>query len=301
MSIIDSDVELRLTPEMAGVRMTPEEFDAVTDCDELYKFELVHGVLVATPPPSEGERGPNEQLGYFLRCYQEHHPQGSSLDLTLPESEIRTADSRRRADRAVWAGLGRTPSVRRDMPTIAIEFVSKGKRDFQRDYVDKRDEYTAAGLQEYWIIDRFRRCMTGIRRDGDAFTEIVAHEDEVYTTPQLPGFELPLAKLLAVADELEEANSAGDSEQRVLFALCALEIRCADNLRFPAIDLVGTRHVECLEFQSAEHHVGKKLLLWLCDDSAWSSLRIEYLQTRRAGKIQSTVFVDGHAVRTRSF
>ncbi|MBV8608140.1 MAG: hypothetical protein JO034_11865, partial [Singulisphaera sp.] len=28
-----------------GMLMAPEEFDAVTDCDELYQYELIHGVL----------------------------------------------------------------------------------------------------------------------------------------------------------------------------------------------------------------------------------------------------------------
>jgi Uma2 family endonuclease len=35
--------------------MTPEEFDAVTDYDERFAYELVNGVLVVTPIPSEAE------------------------------------------------------------------------------------------------------------------------------------------------------------------------------------------------------------------------------------------------------
>ena len=62
-----------------------------------------------SPTPSRKERHPNEELGYLLRQYQEDHPQGSSLDLTLPEETIETKQNRRRADRAIWAGLGRDP------------------------------------------------------------------------------------------------------------------------------------------------------------------------------------------------
>ncbi len=190
--------------------MTIDEFDAADECDELYRYELVHGVLVVTPPPSEGERGPNEELGFLLKLYKKDHPQGSALDLTLPESQIRTGDSCRRADRAIWAGLGRVPRVRHDVPTIVVEFVSAGKRDFQRDYVDKRDEYLAIGVQEYWIIDRFRRLMTVLRQDGKKIIETEIMEHMTYTTSLLPGFELPLTKLFEVSDSLEQADSDAD-------------------------------------------------------------------------------------------
>ena len=79
-------------------------------------------------------------------------------------------------------------------------------RDFQRDYIDKRDEYLRAGVREYWIIDRFRRRMTVVRGEAGQATEVVITEQETYTTSLLPGFALPLAQLLAVADALEDAG-----------------------------------------------------------------------------------------------
>ena len=166
---------IRLGPELAGTLMTTDEFDAAGDCDERWNYELIHGVLVVVPPPSEGERGPNEELGYLLRRYQRQHPQGKALDWTLPQSFIKTAN-RRRADRVIWTGLGRTPSVRRDLPTIAVEFVSEGKRNRQRDYVEKRDEYVTAGIEEYWIIDRFSRTMTVVTNHDSG--ELVLRENE---------------------------------------------------------------------------------------------------------------------------
>jgi Uma2 family endonuclease len=62
------------------------------------------------------------------------------------------------------------------------------------------------GVKEYWIIDRFRRRLTVVRGGTDPATEIVITEQDTYTTPLLPGFELPLAQLLAVADALEAAE-----------------------------------------------------------------------------------------------
>ncbi len=56
--------------------MTPEEFDATPEraFDDRYRYELIRGVLVVTPPPGSGERGPNDELGYLLRLLQGDQP-----------------------------------------------------------------------------------------------------------------------------------------------------------------------------------------------------------------------------------
>ena len=203
MSTTAAPPDYEISLASAGIRMTPAEFDAVTEYDEEYRYELVHGVLVVTPIPGEVEADPNEELGYLLRKYQENHPQGSAMSLTLPERYIRTHDSRRRADRVVWAGLGRLPDPKVDVPTIAVEFVSSGKRNHQRDYVEKRDEYLALGVVEYWIIDRFQRIMTVYTRGPQGPVDRVIRETETYRTDLLPGFALPLARLQAAADAWE--------------------------------------------------------------------------------------------------
>ena len=194
-------IRQRFSPSSSGLRMSPEEFDAMTRYDDRYRYELVNGVLVVSPPPLEAERGPNDHLGYMLIRYRDDHPQGSSLDDTLPEHELAPGDDRRRADRVIWAGLGRVPDLTKDVPTIAVEFVSVGKRDWLRDYEEKRREYLAMGVSEYWVIDRFRRTMTVYRNPPRGPAEQVIVEAGVYRTDLLPGFELPLAQLLAEADD----------------------------------------------------------------------------------------------------
>ena len=87
------------------------------------------------------------------------------------------------------------------MPTIAVEFVSAGRRNRERDYTDKRREYLEAGVVEYWIIDRFGRRLTSVHNDSAGQQEVVVPEEGVYRSPLLPGFELVLAPLLAVADQ----------------------------------------------------------------------------------------------------
>jgi Uma2 family endonuclease len=153
-----------------------------------------------SPTPLRNERDPNEELGYLLRVYQETHPRGYSLDVTLAEEEIPAGGNRRRVDRAIWAGLGRLPR-RRETPTIAVEFVSAGRRNRERDYLAKRDEYMSIGINEYWVIDRFERTMTVFSRRN---RKRVIREDQSYKTDLLPGFELPIARLFALADRWPE-------------------------------------------------------------------------------------------------
>ena len=177
------------------------------------RYELINGVLVVSPRPGIGERDPNEELGYLLRQYRETSPHGSVVDATVPEQIIHTS-SRRCPDRVIWTGLGRTPYEEQDIPAIVVEFVSKRRRDAIRDYEVKRDEYLSAGVKEYWVIDRFRRIMT-VYRPGTTgpICEIVL-EAQTYETNLLPGFVLPLSRLLATANQWQHNPNPGRSQSR---------------------------------------------------------------------------------------
>lgn len=189
---------LLLDAGAAGIRLSPNEFDAA-EFEPGWRYELINGVLVVSPHTLPQERGPNERLGHWLLSYQEQHPQGAALDRTLPEHDIHVGGQRRRADRVIWAGLGRRPDPA-ETPTIAIEFVSAGRRNLIRDYEQKRHEYESIGVREYWVFNRFDRTVTVYLPGGK---KLVRRENETYATDLLPGFELPLADLLAAADDWE--------------------------------------------------------------------------------------------------
>lgn len=201
-SVVELGPPAKLGPDANGILMSPEEFDAIDDYDDCYRYELIRRVVVVSPIAAESQDDPNEELGHLLRMFRDVHPQGAALDKTLPERYLYLRDgSRRQADRVIWCGLGRLPQPTLDVPAIVVEFVSRRRRDWRRDYIDKRAEYQALGVQEYWVIDRFRRQMTVFFLDG---TERVIAESETYESPVLPGFRLPLARLLAISDEWEK-------------------------------------------------------------------------------------------------
>jgi Uma2 family endonuclease len=205
MSAVATIEQSEIGREDNGRLMTPEEFDAIEHYDDFYRYELINGVLIVSPMAGPGERDPNEELGHWLREYQEDHP--GIIDKTLFEEYIRTGDNRRRADRVIWTGLGRLPNVKVDVPSIVVEFVSKDKRGRQRDYVAKREEYLNVGVQEYWIIDRFLRKMTVCRRENERIDENIIGENESYSTSLLPSFHLTLKDLLGLADIWTDADS----------------------------------------------------------------------------------------------
>src|SRR4051812_25944923 len=112
-------------PEDNGLLLTPAEFDQA-DFDDDHRFELINGVLIVSPIPSEREVSPNQYLGTMLERYQEDHPNGSAMCSTLPERYVKIGDNRRRPDRLIWASLGRKPN-RGENPSIIVEFVSQRK------------------------------------------------------------------------------------------------------------------------------------------------------------------------------
>ena len=181
---------------LAGMLMTPEEFDAIDEADENYKYELIHGVLVVTPPPLEEERGPNERLGNLLYLYQTQNPQGSAVDDTLTEQHIPTPDSRRRADRVIWAGLGRAEPT--EGPTGDRRRVRLGREKELAPRLPRKTRRVPcrghSRILDYRPLRPHHDCLQA-RWPGRRHPQ-----NGRYQTPLLPGFELPLAALLTVAD-----------------------------------------------------------------------------------------------------
>jgi Uma2 family endonuclease len=192
----------QLGPYSNGAQLMPWEFDEA-EFEPGYRYELVNGVVIVSPPPDRKERDPNEEFGRWLRNYQETDPQGSSLDWTVFEETVHIGPNRRRVDRAIWAGLGRLPH-KNEAPTITIEFVSAGQRSAERDYTIKRDEYRSAGVTEYWIIDRFTHTVTvHLFSQGKVVTKVYTRR-QTLKTRHLPGFKVSLARLFELADRWED-------------------------------------------------------------------------------------------------
>ena len=174
----------KLDATCAGMPLTPPEFDAVTEADAAFWYELIRGLLIVRPDPSPERARVIDRLGRLLQNYELDHPNGSLIDETLPGRYVRVPNgNRRRADRVVWCGLGREPDEAADVPTIVVEVVSPARRDRVRDYEVKRSEYRAAGVRDYWILDRVGPRLTVVTQTDEAVFEA----GDAYESPLLPG------------------------------------------------------------------------------------------------------------------
>jgi Uma2 family endonuclease len=81
------------------------------------------------------------------------------------------------------------------VPAIVIEIVSRGQE--ARDYEQKRADYLAAGVMEYWIIDPQAQSMLVLKRRGDVWVEERIKRTGKYSTYLIPGFEFDLKPVLA--------------------------------------------------------------------------------------------------------
>ena len=185
-------VKLRVGPRDHGRRIGFDEF-AEADFQEGYHYELARGVIEVTDVPAVWHdlmlMAINLQFdGYILQTPGEIY-----LYATQPRLRLPAMESDRHPDRAIY--LAPPPdgeSWTGWIPDIAIEVVSPGRENRQRDYVTKREEYLVAGVREYWIIDRDEEELIVLLRMGDTWSEKRFSAEVKYETPLLPGFTLDL-------------------------------------------------------------------------------------------------------------
>jgi Uma2 family endonuclease len=81
-------------------------------------------------------------------------------------------------------------------PEIVVEVLSPGADNQRRDRAEKLSLYSRQRVQEYWLIDPSLRLVEVFRHDGRTL-ELVAtlSGDDALTSPLLPGFSCPLARL----------------------------------------------------------------------------------------------------------
>jgi Uma2 family endonuclease len=81
-------------------------------------------------------------------------------------------------------------------PELAIEILSPGRANEERDRKAKLALYSRRGVLEYWIVD-WRAELVEIYRRAEAALQLVAtlYRDDTITTPLLPGFALAVQKL----------------------------------------------------------------------------------------------------------
>jgi hypothetical protein len=189
-----------ISREWNGTLMTPEEFDHATDWDPEFSYELINGVLIVTPSPSPGERGPNDLLAHLLLEIPRRTSEGGALNATLPEHTLSVGDNRRRADRVIWCGFNRNVDMSIDVSEHCDRNGFRHPPEPQAGLPGETPGIPGdrrAGILDHGPVRAARRGHS-VGRKGRV--SVLAHRVRHAHNPLLPGFELALSRWLAEAD-----------------------------------------------------------------------------------------------------
>lgn len=145
--------------------------------DDGNKYELIHGELYVTPPPTDSHETiaarltrlldpfvAAHDLGYVYRAKAVVRVRGSEVE---PDLFVRQPHPDPEGD---WDTA--------PIPILVVEIVSPSTR--RRDYGPKKSFYMEIGVAEYWIVERERRAITVIR-PGEP--DRIEHERLTWTPP----------------------------------------------------------------------------------------------------------------------
>jgi hypothetical protein len=191
-------------PADHGRQMSLNDFD-FAEVQDGHLYELGRGVIVVSDVPGRkhfAQFGPTRDqfVGHKLS-----HPGEIHAILGGGECKILVAgfESERHPDLSVY--LSAPPADDEDLwsrwiPAIVVEIVSLGSE--LRDYVEKRDEYLAFGVQEYWIIDAAKQEMLVLQRFKGQWREVPVKRPATYESKLLPGFVFATETIFQAADAI---------------------------------------------------------------------------------------------------
>lgn len=165
--------------------------------------ELVDGRLVEEEMPTRLHEAVVAWLFFELKKWAERSGAriyGSELKIAIGEGRGR------KPDLSVYvAGTPRSgarAAVQRLPPDVVVEVVSPSPKDARRDRIEKPDDYAAAGVPYYWIVDPELRSFEVWERDERGrYARASSATGGELAPPGCPGLVLPLDGLWAELDD----------------------------------------------------------------------------------------------------
>ncbi|NES17676.1 MAG: Uma2 family endonuclease [Symploca sp. SIO3E6] len=185
-------------------RMTIEEYLNYDDGTDT-RYELVDGVLVEMG----AESTLNTQIAMFLvatflQLGIPYYRLGIKQKIAVSSREVtaRDPDLIVHSHESVQAIEGLKQAlldVDMPSPALVIEVVSPGEpgdKNYDRDYVEKRREYAARGIAEYWLIDPHRQVVVVLTLQCQTYQEQRFTEQMAIASPTFPNLNLTAAQIL---------------------------------------------------------------------------------------------------------
>jgi Uma2 family endonuclease len=157
------------------------------------RYELVDGKLIEMPPASFLH---SDIIDFIADCFKAIARE-YKLDIKIKTGNVgvRTGINSSRIpdisviDGQVWKSYRRDKSaVVEDNIMLAVEVVSRGREQRERDYADKVIEYQNTGIPEYWIVDPIEQKITvGVLKNGSYIKTVFTGNDLIKsnTFPEL--------------------------------------------------------------------------------------------------------------------
>lgn len=185
-----------------GRELTWEEYQALPETME--RYEIIDGVMVMSPAPSEDHQWELSELNDIVRAYAKEHRLGvvlfAPLDIVIrktPKLQTRQPDlvffsyeriggtGRRAFAAACKQGLA---------PDLAVELLSPDET--KRTLKGKLRDYAEIGVREVWIIsDQLETVEVLALREG-AYARVGLYgTGDTLTSEVLPGFAQPVDRL----------------------------------------------------------------------------------------------------------
>ncbi|MGB8702021.1 MAG: Uma2 family endonuclease [Thermosynechococcaceae cyanobacterium] len=189
---------------VAKQKMTVEEYLSYDDGTD-NRYELVDGELVLVGAESKL----NAQIAMFLvACFLDigipHYLLSTKVELVVSSRKATT----RSPDLVVLTDVlealldnAYRYIVESDMPApqLVVEVVSPGvpgEQNYDRDYVEKRQEYAERGISEYWLIDPQRQVVWVLTLQAGAYHQQSFTGQTAISSPTFPNLSLTASQVL---------------------------------------------------------------------------------------------------------
>lgn len=87
-------------------------------------------------------------------------------------------------------------------PQIVVEVVSPGDRNHRRDYEEKRKQYEARGIPEFWLIDPEQQTVLVLKLKNQQYVEVGTFRgDSAIDSPTFQEFKLTAHQILTAGED----------------------------------------------------------------------------------------------------